>query len=169
MLNIPILRNILFASIVTSVLVPCMVIGLIYPKFQAVLIQLVEDEAVRYTRHWAGWFDEASGDLAPELITEDVLKEINILQSDFRAKKVRVFSKWGDIIYSSDQEEVGTRNTHDYFHEIVARGKIYSKVVEKSAESAEGEIVTADVAEVYVPIMRKGRFWGGLGNLLRYH
>ncbi|SHI53831.1 Signal transduction histidine kinase [Desulfatibacillum alkenivorans DSM 16219] len=162
MWNIPFLRNVFFASLLAAILVPCVVIGLIYPKFQGVLIQLVEDEAVRFTKHWAGWFDDVRGDLGPEMITGEILKETNILQKDLGARKVRVFSKWGDIIYSSDPKELGDRNTHDYFHEIVAQGGAYTKLVKKNEKSAEGKTVSAHVAEIYVPIMRNGQFWGAL-------
>ncbi len=47
-----------------------------------------------------------------------------------------------------------------YFHEIVARGNVYSFVVNKGAKSLEDREVSVDVVETYVPIMKSGKFQG---------
>ncbi|MBI9077434.1 MAG: response regulator [Desulfatibacillum sp.] len=162
LLAIPFLRNILIASLVTAVLVPSVVINLVYPKYSRMHIQTTEDDAVRFARHWASGFDWAGDDQVSGLHSKDVLGEIRKMEKDLGASKVRVFSKWGDIIYSSDSDEIGTRNAKDYFHEIVARGNVFSKVVNKNTRSAEGQIIPTDVVEVYVPLMQEGVFMGAL-------
>ncbi len=58
------------------------------------------------------------------------------------------------------QNEVGEINQRRYFHDIVAKGKVYAKVVPKDKESLEGRKVTSDVLETYVPLMNDGRFLG---------
>jgi hypothetical protein len=68
--------------------------------------------------------------------------------------KLRVFSPAGEIIYSTDPNEIGIVNEDRYFREVVARGSTYTKVVRKNQLSMEGERLTADAVEFYIPIMR---------------
>lgn len=74
--------------------------------------------------------------------------------------KLKVFSKSGEIIYSTDSEDMGYINKQRYFHEIVAKGNAYTMVVQKNTKSLEDQIVTADVVETYVPIMDGDTFIG---------
>ena len=51
-------------------------------------------------------------------------------------------------------------NKRDYFHNIVATGAAYSKLVQRSHSTAEGRIVDRDVVESYSPIMSGNKFLG---------
>jgi signal transduction histidine kinase len=73
---------------------------------------------------------------------------------------LKVFSPSGEIVFSADPNEVGQINQKRYFHDIVAKGKVYAKVVPKDEESLEGRKMTRDVLETYVPIMNNGKFLG---------
>jgi PAS domain S-box-containing protein len=55
---------------------------------------------------------------------------------------------------------VGTINKERYFHEILAKGIVRSEVVPKDTESLEGQKVSADVVETYVPLMSADQFLG---------
>jgi diguanylate cyclase (GGDEF)-like protein len=63
-------------------------------------------------------------------------------------------------LFSTDPEEVGNVNRESYFWEIVAKGEVYTKVVWKEQESLEGQKMTSDVVETYVPLMTDGGFRG---------
>ena len=65
-------------------------------------------------------------------------------------------------MFSGDPGEVGEINQRSYFHDIVARGKVYAQVVPKDKESLEGLKVTSDVLETYVPITNNRRFLGAI-------
>ena len=156
LLRTPFLQNIFLASLAIAVLVPSLVIGYIYPKYNQVLIEITEAEAVRFTKHWASRLRGEHG--APET----GLQEIASMAKSNGAVKLRIFSQWGDIIHSTDSKEIGIRNTKDYFHEIVAQGNVFSKVVNKNTPSAEGTPIPMDVVEVYVPIMQGDTFKGAL-------
>ena len=75
--------------------------------------------------------------------------------------KLKLFAPDGMTLYSSDPDDIGIRNEHDYFHSLVAIGHSYTKVVKQDQLSAEGQLYQADVVETYVPIMSKqGSFDG---------
>ena len=82
------------------------------------------------------------------------------LQRDFGFIKVKVFLPSGEVIYSTDPKDMGYVNKEKYFHEIVMKGKPYSKVVQKGAQSLERQTFRFYVAETYVPIIRGSRIAG---------
>jgi hypothetical protein len=71
--------------------------------------------------------------------------------------KLKIFNPAGEILYSTSPEEIGQINSKEYFHEVVAKGYPYTKVIKKDAKSLEGQKVTVDVVETYVPIMGKNK------------
>jgi len=78
---------------------------------------------------------------------------------------LKVFSASGEIVFSDDPNEIGDINQRRYFHDIVAKGKVYAEVVPKDKESLEGRKLTSDVLETYVPLMNDGRFLGLLKSI----
>jgi hypothetical protein len=99
-------------------------------------------------------------ELSRNTVGNDLSVDINNLKSDFRLAKVKIFSNSGEIIFSSDPEEVGDSNNQRYFHEIVAKGEVITKGVQKEAKSLEGQIMSIDVVETYVPLISDGNFQG---------
>jgi len=81
-------------------------------------------------------------------------------QRDFGLIKLKVFSPLGEILYSTDSTDVGKINRNSYFHEVVASGNEFTKIVQKETASLEGQIFKTDVVETYVPIMRGKKFIG---------
>ena len=74
--------------------------------------------------------------------------------------KLKIFSRSGLTLFSTDSKDIGNINKERYFQEIVAKGKVYTEVVAKDTESLEGWKVTADVLEAYVPLVRNDNFIG---------
>ena len=98
-----------------------------------------------------------------ELLQVYILNEVEKLREirdDFELIKVKFFSKSGEIIFSTDPEDIGKINKERYFHEIIAKGKVHAEVVQKDTESLEGQKVSADVVETYVPLMSDSKFLG---------
>ncbi len=79
---------------------------------------------------------------------------------DFNLMKMEIFNSSGETIYSTSSGDIGKINKHDYFRTIVAVGKPFTEVVKKDTRSLEGQTVTADVVETYVPVMSGGTFIG---------
>jgi len=80
--------------------------------------------------------------------------------ADFGLLKIKVFAPDGETVYSSSEWDIGTINERDYFHNIVAKGQVFSKVVYRDTKSLEDQLMSSDVLETYVPIMNSGNFAG---------
>ncbi len=158
--KIKLLRNILIASLSIVTVLSLYNIFFIYPSFTELLIQSTKDDAVRATRHLASVLIAEQGELTKESFNRDSLIEIEKLKKDFGLMKLHVFSRSGKTLFSTEPNDVGTINNERYFHEIVAKGKVYTEVVPKDTESLEGQKVTADVVETYVPLMSADQFLG---------
>jgi diguanylate cyclase (GGDEF)-like protein len=129
----------------------------IFPSFTGVLVENTEEDAIRVARSLSAVVVAENEELKkPEAFSHEIEK----MQKEFNLIKIKVFSPGGQTVYSTDSKDVGVRNEKKYFHEIVAEGMPYTKVVEKDAKSLEGQKMRVDVVETYVPIMKKNRFLG---------
>jgi hypothetical protein len=156
------LRNILIFSIVIAIALILYNTFLITPSFTKLLINATESDAVRITRHLASSMiiSETTEIRKDSLNLQLLRKEIEKIKKDFGLMNFKAFSPSGEIVFSGDQNEIGGINQKRYFHDIVAKGKVYAKVVPKDEESLEGQKVTRDVLETYVPLMNNGKFLG---------
>ncbi len=155
------LKRLLLFSILIALAMPLINVFLIYPKFTVQLERNIEDSALRLAHHIErelqevdGWsFVHDGGTPSPEAI--------HLLQNyknDFELRKMKIFSASGLTVYSTEESDVGKINNKDYFHQIVAKGRLFSKLVKKQTPSLEGKMQQADVIETYVPIMKAGQF-----------
>jgi diguanylate cyclase (GGDEF)-like protein/PAS domain S-box-containing protein len=132
----------------------------LYPSFTRLLAENTEDEAVRVGTHLASLFFPERAELKPRSLSEEVIREIDAVRRDLMIIKIKVFTPSGEIIYSTDSREIGEINRRSYFHETVAGGSPYSKVVRKESKSLEDQVMISDVVETYVPIMNGKKFVG---------
>jgi K+-sensing histidine kinase KdpD len=158
----PFLRNILIVSIFIAIALIFYNTFFITPSLTKLLINATESDAVRITRHLASSILILEGtEIGKNSLNISLLKrEIDKIKEDFGLMSFKIFSPSGEIVFSADQNEVGETNQKRYFHDIVAKGKVYAMVVPKDQESLEGRKVTMDVLETYVPLMSNGRFLG---------
>ncbi len=154
------LKRLLFFMIFIALTAQVLESYVIHPSFTKVLIKTVEDEAIVIARHMSHMFFAKSIDSV--LITPEIVDKIERLEKDFNFYKLKIFSSTGETIYSTDTNELGEINENSYFIEVVAKGKVYTKIVEKNSKSLEDKKVTVDIVETYVPVMRKGSFAGAL-------
>jgi hypothetical protein len=157
------LRNILILVVVVVVALISFNMFYITPSFTQLLINTTQHDAVRITRHLASsLLVSEKTEVGKDSLNLGLLKEVEKLKEDFDLINLKVFSPSGEIIFSGDPKEVGEINERKYFRDIVAKGKVYAKVVPKDKESLEGRKVISDVLETYVPLMNDGRFLGSL-------
>jgi K+-sensing histidine kinase KdpD len=157
------LRNILILTAIIIIALMSYNIFLITPSFTKLLIDTTETDAVRITRHLAStMLISETKEIDKDSLNIQLSKEVDKIKEDFELMSLKVFSASGEIVFSADPKEVGEINQKGYFHDIVAKGKVYAKVVLKDKESLEGRKVTSDVMETYVPLMNEGRFLGAL-------
>jgi diguanylate cyclase (GGDEF)-like protein len=159
-LQVPFLRNILLITLFSAALVPLYGLFVSHPQYEQLLVSITEDEAARLARHLSQILHEEGADIAQDRLPQGFAADILAVKSDFKLVKVKVFSAEGVVVYSTATQDIGKANEHAYFKEIVAQGRVFSKVVKKNIQTAEGQVMDADVVETYQPIMHQGRFLG---------
>ncbi len=142
------------------VFLPLYTFSYLFPSFDKLLTEKTEDEAVRVANHCAAGLMNEAKPLDRTSITTLVTEEIENVSRQMQLVKVKVFSPSGEIIYSTDRNDIGEINKNKYFNEIVAKGHNHTKVVRKSSQSLEGQTMPRDVVETYVPLMNNNMFMG---------
>lgn len=132
---------------------------IIFPVFQKMGKASIESEAARTANHIRNSL-HLQDELATPVLADALRRELFENMRDFQLFKLKIFDSAGVVVYSSEAREIGETNTRDYFHEQVAKGKIFSKIVEENQTSMEGKPIPVSVAEVYVPILNNGHFQG---------
>ena len=131
----------------------------IYPSFIKHLIKNTEYEAVRVGKHLKNSVleDLESGHYE---LSDNVRKELTVIKDDLQLWKMKLFTSNGTTTYSTDEKDIGKINTNTYFHSSVAKGEVFTKSVVKDTKSLEGETISSDVVETYIPIISQGQFLG---------
>lgn len=131
---------------------------LVLPQFSDKLLVYSEEESQRTANHIRNHFITLDQD---QIVIDKTLQDnIHAVMIEFGFEKIKLFSKQGLILFSTNEADIGKINSHDYFHQVVARGEIFSKIVNKNHKTLEGRIVTKDVAEIYIPIKYGNEFIG---------
>ncbi len=155
-----ILRYVLFVVVTIIVAIPVFERTVVYPRFVEHVINSAEIIAVQTGSHLASILNRVKGELRTDSLPPEFFEEAAEHIQDFRLEKMKVFSKTGMVIFSTEPKDLGTINTRPYFRDIVAKGELFTKVVRKDELTQEGRRVERDVVETYVPIIRDGRFAG---------
>ena len=156
------LKNILIVSILLVTVLPLYNFLVISPLFSKFLAENANNTSVRVAKHFASMFGQNKTVLNKDHIQFDESSDINELRSDFRLTKLKIYSNSGEVLFSTDPEDIGNTNTQKYFHEVVAKGNIVTKGITKETESLEGELMPVDVIETYVPVMSGKNFIGAV-------
>jgi len=155
-----IVRYIFIISLLICILYPLINIYFIYPIFKDFLVRNTEHEAIRVGNHLSTMFFDNDGAISQDRIRNMTENKLHNLIDDFKLMKLKMFSPSGETVYSTSESDIGKINENDYYHNIVAKGKSFTKLVKKDTESLEGQLVEVDVVETYVPIMSEGKFIG---------
>ncbi len=156
----PQLRNIALLCLSAVVIYPLYDIVYAKPSVIRILTNNVEKEAISLGEHCMREVFPDTQKLTGEIFTPSAERRLKEHLSDFRLEKVKMYSSSGEVLYSTDDRDLGSVNQNDYFKNIVAKGTTFTKVVRKDTKSMEGRIVARDVVETYVPIMRDDTFLG---------
>lgn len=156
------LKYILFSSVSVILCLVSVNMFFIYPSFTKVLIQQTENEAIRVGSHLSKMIkNELVESKKGESFFDSDLHIMEIL-NDFGLEKLKIFNKDGLTVFSSDSKDIGKINEYTYFRDTVSKGKVYTKLVKKDKTSLEGEMVSVDVVETYIPMMSNSIFSGAL-------
>lgn len=152
------LHILLLTGIIIPIFIPLRTYLFILPQFSDKLLIYSEEEALKTANHINNHVITLDHD---QIVVDAPLRnDLHSIMAEFGLEKIKLFSEKGRILFSTSEEDIGKMNKHDYFHEQVAKGKIFSKIVTKNHKTLEGRVVNRDVAEIYVPIMRGGHFTG---------
>lgn len=162
MLHYKLLCNLMILSLAIAVVFPGYEYLFVSPAYNELLTEETESEAVRYARYMVRTLDLENQFLTKERLPAGLIKSLQPASSDDRLIKLRIFSAHGEIIFSTKTEEIGTLNEKVYFREIVAKGQVYSKVVQKDRKTADGDVTQIDIVETYVPFMAGDAFGGAI-------
>jgi signal transduction histidine kinase len=162
MLRNKLLRNLLILSLVIAVLFPGYEYLFVHPAYNDLLAEETESEAVRYASYIVQALGLENQSLTRHSLPEGLEKQLHPASRDTRLIKLRIFSAQGEIIFSTEQGEIGSLNKNEYFRNIVATGRVYSKIVRKDSRTAEGDVAQLDIVETYVPFMAGGAFGGAV-------
>ncbi|MBI5232983.1 MAG: hypothetical protein HY880_01370, partial [Deltaproteobacteria bacterium] len=154
------LNNIFFVSLAAVIALPLYAVFFIYPSFVELLTENVENRAVFIARHIASDSFKGTAALSRSGLPSNFDDYIMAKSRELGFMKVKVFSPDGEAVYSTDPKDIGQVNRDKYFRELLASGSTYKKIVKKDARSLEGQAVSMDVVETYVPIMRDNKFIG---------
>lgn len=150
---------IIAVSLVAISLFPVYTIGVLAPRFEELLLENTKEEATRLARYLSTFVIE-EGEGAPDAALAHLPDRLASLERDEHLVKMRVFSPSGEIVYSTDPAEVGQVNREGYFRRIVESGAQRAEIIPRHARSLENEVFSADVVEIYVPIVKVGRLLG---------
>lgn len=162
MLRIKLLRNLLLLSLAITILLPGYEYFVLHPSYRNLLAEETESEAVRYANYLVRTLGLENQSLTRDRLPPDLGEKLHPFSKDNKLLKLRIFSSLGEIIFSTEPDEVGNQNDRAYFWEIVAKGRVYSKVVQKNSMTADGVPTKTDVVETYAPFMANDTFGGAI-------
>ncbi len=159
-----IIYTILIFIIITGLTLPLIQSRYIHPKIIQLLINHTEDLAIKTANNLKRevFSKDENGEFSLKPNFKEVLDNV---KNDYQLYKVKVFSNSGSTLYSSSAEEIGIINNKPYFHQIVAKGNIYSRLDKKNGKSLDGLLVKEDVVEVYIPVMNQQGVFNGAFEL----
>ncbi len=159
MFNLKFIKWLVGLAVFAVVLLPLYVVLSLSPSLE----KYVAEDTATHATQVANYLSSAlfdSDEVSLRTLPDDIEQIVSAARNDFNLLKIKIFSALGEVVYSTNREDVGTINRNDYFHKIVAAGKPFSKVVQKETASLEGQVFKADVVEAYVPLMQNGKFIG---------
>ena len=162
MFRSPFIRVILLVSISAIILFPLYTVLIQHPAFTKLLAENTTREAERIASTLSSLLATDGGELTADALPTGFRRYVTVLQQDSRIMKLKIFSPYGTIIYSTDPLEIGRINEEDYFQHIIETKDRRSQLVDKNARSFEKQVVPADVVETYAPIVNDKRLIGVL-------
>ncbi len=154
------LTAIVIVSIITIVLFPLFMLFHQYPNIIRLLEEFTLNEAVGIAKYLSALIIVDDRELEPGSLSNEMVNQIRKVEQDAQFVLLRLYSPSGQILYSSESEEIGQVNQNPYFRQMIADPKVLTEQVERGGMSSENRYMRTDVVETYVPIIRGGRLIG---------
>ena len=101
------LRNIFLVSLIIAIGLPISIFISIFPNFNKLLIEDIENQAVHLSEHMSAMIVVDSTDLSRDSISIEMLEKINQVMKEFELLKLQIFSNSGEVIFSTDSLDIG--------------------------------------------------------------
>jgi len=154
------LRIILLVSVLLIIAFPLYAYMYQHPSFTGLLKENVYGEVNRIATYLSLLLITEENALTKNAISDLFLRQVKEIEKDQHVIKLKIFLPSGEILYSSNPQEIGIINREEYFQEIVALSKSHMKEIGKGAQSLEKQIMPADVVETYVPMVKNNKLIG---------
>ena len=157
----PLLRSILIVSLAMVFGLPLYDALFVHPSYTKLLINSAKSDAENIARYLVSVYLSENDPLDEKtLLYSRLLSDVHQLKANLELQRFKVYSKFGKIIFSTDPKDMGNVNRNKYFQNAVARGKTQTEYIRKNSKSLEGQKMTSDVVETYIPLMSDGAFLG---------
>lgn len=145
--------------LIFAVLMPVFLSQFIYPGFLEIYVNNTNNHAVLTGKSMARAVLESYSD-GQIVISNEIKTQFKEQSEDYELLKVKVFDDTGLVLYSTEFEDIGEVNIKDYFQNLQITGVPFSQLISKNTENMEGQVISRDVVETYVPIFHHGHFIG---------
>jgi PAS domain S-box-containing protein len=154
------LRNIFALAVILTLALPVSYAVVVHPAFTKLLIEDKVDDAVSIAKHLSSYVPPQFADVGQNKLPVNFFNEAVEHKNDFGLRKLKVFSRSGKVIFSTDSKDVGTINKERYLREVMEDAKPHTQVVTRDTKSLEGQTISADVVETYIPLMQDASVLG---------
>ena len=115
------LLYILTLSVLLAFGLPAFMYFSIYPSFAELLMETTEDDSIRVASHLAAMQFLGTNQFMRENLPADLIHNVNTIKQDMDLQKIRIWSHTGEIIHSSDPEEIGMLNGKEFFQDLIVK------------------------------------------------
>ena len=155
--NIRIAQILVFFACISVLALPVLNTLIVAPSFTEFLKNVAEKilvkSATKMTNHIDSQEDLTNKTTFSKEFFQQVEKERMLLNLD----KVKIFTRAGEIIYSSDTTDIGTYTQKKFFSDLVEHKETKSLLVVEDKDQPDKALF---LVETYVPIFKNGRTIG---------
>ncbi len=132
------------------------------PSLVDYISTLKQEEAVDIALHMESkLIPDKNQELTRSVLTPTIIKRLIGTCSDFNLLKARILLPDGEVLFSTEESEVGSNVNPGSEGLKHLSNTIYTQFIEKGSLDLDGDISSCDTVETYVPIMRDKAFIGG--------
>nr|NIW13261.1 hypothetical protein [Candidatus Thorarchaeota archaeon] len=152
------LRRIFLVSVVLSIGLPLSYLFFIHPSFEKLLTQDKIDDSISIANYLSSLLPQQPIDISKENIPAEVIKELEKYKRSFDLMKIKIYSKHGETVFSTEETEVGSLNRGAIFGQLLPQGEVKTHIVLKNDQTIDGDTLSFDVIETYVPLLHGNNF-----------
>ena len=156
------LRVILILSLLVITTYPAININIINPVVTRSTVNNIKHDAERSALGLVLPPGLSKRELKEDDIQGDLLSQVKQIENKLDVMKLKIYTKLGNTIYSSDPREIGEINRERYFTDSISKGVARTNLLRKDIKDSEGKKETVYIVRTTVPILIDGSVIGTL-------